>query len=200
MNRSPSKLTLATMFAFACSLALGAFVLVRGSSSASDERTRPTRVAPITAGAGASRHDWGSGSASFRSATPRPALAARPEPAAAPAHRGPAEYRAQLSARLKAEPSDPTWAARSLNDVRQRMSHLSTPGLDLLGVECGSTLCALDFKLQAADAMTSLKRTAIDFPWPTTGFVSHREDDPTRVVMFVARKGHSLPNPPADGW
>jgi hypothetical protein len=188
MNRKPSKLTWAALGVCLATLSLGVVVLSRrhdpagrgavlDDDAAGGARTRPEVRPP------------GSFSAAVRSA-PRlahqaPPPVEHPDPVSA--------YQARLAARLKAEPPDPGWSSRSAAEVRQRMAQLSVAGLNLLQVECARTVCSLDFKLDAGASLAALKKVAIDFPWPTTGFVTTAEDDPTRVVMYVAREGHALP-------
>lgn len=194
-NTSTRSIPFGALF-FGCSLAAAFVWLVVGNGDS--RRGPPVRAheeEPIDEGeptAGASTPSSAPVAAS-RAATPAAHPVTQSIASTDSSTSTPTTYQAVLSEQLRRDPPDPAWAAHSKVEVAGVMSRLSLEGLRMRDVECSGKLCALDFDLDDEALLSSLRRLAVDFPWPATGYYQQQEDDPKHVVMFVAREGHQLP-------
>jgi hypothetical protein len=98
-----------------------------------------------------------------------------------------------LGARLRAETVDGTWARETEATIA---STITTSGLQLESISCGSTMCRVGVTApeQVAELDLVLENMTMTEPFRHGGFLRHT--GPRTITMFVARKGHPLSRPP----
>lgn len=104
-----------------------------------------------------------------------------------------------LNNALAGEPRDPQWSVEATQSIQDRVHQYKELGLDLLHVECGSTICRLDIAVPHGEFQDKEKmyhHFAELVPWNSEGFFHIEDAEATEVNIYVARENHSLPRIP----
>lgn len=115
-----------------------------------------------------------------------------------------AQLRAQaalLEETLATETVDATWAPAAETSLAGVLQHEEFQALELVSVECGSTLCRIAIAPHASGTDGSsfdedLRKLLLRTPWSGQGFGRVDPDGPSPTAeFFLAREGHTLPRP-----
>jgi len=106
---------------------------------------------------------------------------------------------ARIEGTLATEEADASWALAAESALSQVFQHEELQGLQLVSVECRSTLCRLDIAAHASVADGSsfdedIRKLLLRTPWSGQGFGRVDADGPSPTALFfLSREGHSLP-------
>jgi hypothetical protein len=106
---------------------------------------------------------------------------------------------ALIEGTLVTEEADVNWALAAESSLAEAFQHEELRGLQLVSVECRSTLCRLDIAAHAAVVDGSsfdedFRKLLLRTPWSGQGFGRVDADGPSpTAVLFLAREGHALP-------
>lgn len=99
-----------------------------------------------------------------------------------------------LDNHVLSEPLDPSWAKQAESSITDATRTLA--GLSVERIACKSSLCKIEVgftSLETREAGTRALAHAV--PWETVAFYHATPEDPTHMVMYVAREGMTLPTP-----
>lgn len=108
---------------------------------------------------------------------------------------------ARIEETLATEEADASWAPAAESSLAEVFQHEELQGLQLVSVECRSTLCRIDIaaNVSVADGSSfdeDLRKLLLFTPWSGQGFGRVDPDGPSpTAVFFLAREGHALPQP-----
>ena len=100
-----------------------------------------------------------------------------------------------LAGRMKGEATDPHWAAGAQTEINARAAEMIPEGAALLAAHCRTSLCRLEVGFETLDARDqAFDVLPLLVPWDSDGFVHADTDDPSKVIVYAAREGRTLPN------
>ena len=86
--------------------------------------------------------------------------------------------------------------AATVDQVRETLSPQTRDGLELVGADCRSTLCRLEFFHENQEAMENvIREVPHQLGWQTNGHMRllHHPDGSSNAVLYLSRDGYSLP-------
>ena len=98
---------------------------------------------------------------------------------------------------LAKEAVDPNWARQTEGNIQKVFDQKELRDTRLLGARCRSTLCRIELEHSSDEAKQAfILNAATQAPFSGSSLFAHAEPDkPGHFVIYLARQGHSLPQP-----
>lgn len=95
---------------------------------------------------------------------------------------------------IASESEDAQWSDEAVSAINKAMSNSQEElNMELLEVDCRSTLCRMSFSLDSGSPENGFKRLQDNFPWDSEMFFQVDDMDAGEAIVYIARKDHQLP-------
>lgn len=99
-----------------------------------------------------------------------------------------------LEEALRSGDADSAWSNAAEYFIIEALQSEHLQGFELMGTECGATICRLELVLDESDTSNDMFPSLIHIaPWPGEQFFQITEGTSPEVVMYLAKEGYKLP-------